>query len=314
MVCAQANRHRIHSRNPFVKPDGVLLSTPTFYHDLVLMSRFANLLGRKRESQKYHVLAAQVKQAFNKRFLNTATWKYGAGTEASSILALGCGIAPAQDRRAIDAQLAHTIGSISAGHAWVGAVGVQWLMRALSDYGQGRLAWGIAGQTGYPSWGYMLKHGATTIWELWDGNTANPAMNSQDHVMLVGDFVIWLYQYVAGIAPDPAEPGYRHIVMDPHPLAGLHFVNCSLRSPYGLIRSDWHLRGNSFVWQVRVPCNTTATLDVPAIAVRQVRINGRPVAEALGVKLLRMAGSRAVLRVESGAFEISSTVSKRYEN
>lgn len=305
------DRHRIHSRNPFVKPKGVLLSTPTFYHDLVLMSRFAKLLGRKRESQKYQTLASRVKQAFNKKFLNTATWKYGAGTEASSILALGCGIAPAQDRRAIDAQLAHTIRSIGAGHVWAGAVGVQWLMRALSDYGHARLAWRIAGQTSYPSWGYMLKHGATTIWELWDGNTANPAMNSQDHVMLVGDLVIWLYQDIAGIAPDPAEPGYRHILMDPHPLAGLRFVNCSLRSPYGLIQSDWRLRGNSFAWHVRVPCNATATLDVPAISAMQVRINGRPLSRSPGVEFLRQAGSLAVFRVESGSFNISSIVSKR---
>ena len=92
-------------------------------------------------------------------------------------------------------------------------------MRVLSDHGRADLAYTIASQKTYPSWGYMVQKGATTIWELWNGDTADPAMNSGNHVMLVGDLLIWLKEYVAGIKPDPDQPGFKHIIMRPKPRA-----------------------------------------------------------------------------------------------
>ena len=98
------------------------------------------------------------------------------------------------------------------------------------------LAYTIASQKDYPSWGYMISQGATTIWELWNGDTADPAMNSGNHVMLVGDFVIWLFEDLAGICPDMEKPGFKHIVMRPQPVGDLTFVKASHLSPYGLIQ------------------------------------------------------------------------------
>jgi len=82
-------------------------------------------------------------------------------------------------------------------------------MRTLTKYGRPDLALKIAENTTYPSWGYMIKEGATTIWELWNGNTADPGMNSRNHVMLLGDFVVWVYQDLAGIKANPEKPGYK---------------------------------------------------------------------------------------------------------
>ena len=93
----------------------------------------------------------------------------------------------------------------------------------LSDNGRPDLALRIATQKDYPGWGYMVGKGATTIWELWNGDTADPAMNSGNHVMLIGDLLPWMYEYLAGIRPDPAAPGYRRIVLKPVPLAGHRF-------------------------------------------------------------------------------------------
>jgi alpha-L-rhamnosidase len=93
----------------------------------------------------------------------------------------------------------------------------------LTDGGRADLSYGFATHTDYPSWGYMIAKGATTVWELWNGDTADPAMNSGNHVMLVGDLVIWLYETLAGIAPDPAQPGFKHIVMRPQPVGDLAF-------------------------------------------------------------------------------------------
>ena len=109
----------------------------------------------------------------------------------------------------------------------------------------------------------MVENGATTIWELWNGNTADPTMNSGNHVMLVGDFVIWLYEDLAGIKSDPEQPGFKHIIMKPTPVGDLTFVKATHQSPYGLISSDWHRDGKNFDWRIEIPANTTATVYVP---------------------------------------------------
>ena len=96
-----------------------------------------------------------------------------------------------------------------------GVVGIQHLLRGLTEYGKADLAYTIATNDTYPSWGYMAKNGATTIWELWNGNTADPAMNSGNHVMLLGDLVIWLYEKLAGIKNAPSSIGFKKILMQP---------------------------------------------------------------------------------------------------
>ena len=129
-------------------------------------------------------------------------------------------------------------------------------MRVLTAGGRADLAYTIATQKTYPSWGYMVEKGATTIWELWNGDTADPAMNSGNHVMLVGDLGIWLYENLAGIKSDPEQPGFKHIIMRPEPVGDLQFVKASHRSPYGLIASDWQKKDGVFRWNITVPANT----------------------------------------------------------
>ena len=139
------------------------------------------------------------------------------------------------------------------GHIGTGLIGGQWLMRVLTAGGRADLAYTIATQKTYPSWGYMVEKGATTIWELWNGDTADPAMNSGNHVMLVGDLGIWLYENLAGIKSDPEQPGFKHIIMRPEPVGDLQFVKASHRSPYGLIVSDWQKQDGGFRWNITVP-------------------------------------------------------------
>ena len=106
-------------------------------------------------------------------------------------------------------------------------------MRVLTANGRPDLAYTIATQKTYPSWGYMVEKGATTIWELWNGDTADPAMNSGNHVMLVGDLGIWLYENLAGIKPDPEQPGFKHIIMRPEPVGDLRSSRRRIARPTG---------------------------------------------------------------------------------
>ena len=144
-------------------------------------------------------------------------------------------------------------------------------MRGLTQHGAGDLAYTIATNRTYPSWGYMIDKGATTIWELWNGDTADPAMNSGNHVMLLGDLLPWCYEHLAGISPDPACPGFKRVVLKPDfSIRRLTRVAASHRSPYGTIRSEWWREGSAVRWAVSVPANTTAEVHLPDGTVRQI--------------------------------------------
>ena len=218
------------------------------------------------------------------------------------MLPLAFGMVPPSERKRVFDHLVQKITQETQGHVGTGLIGGQWLNRVLTEGGRADLSYGFATHTDYPSWGYMISKGATTVWELWNGDTADPAMNSGNHVMLVGDLVIWFYETLAGIAPDPAQPGFKHIVMRPQPVGDLTFVKAAHRSPYGMIRSEWTRKGGVFDWQVEVPANATATVYVPAKSADAVTEGGRPVRGQRGIKWLRMDNQTAVFAVESGTY------------
>ncbi len=149
------------------------------------------------------------------------------------------------------------------GHVSTGVLGIQQLMRGLTQYGNVDLAYKIATNDTYPSWGYMIKKGATTIWELWNGDTADPAMNSANHVMLLGDLVIWYYEDLAGIKNHPGSVAYKKLWMEPMFPEGLSHVKASYKSVYGEIKSEWTKEDGLFSWNITIPGNTSATVKLP---------------------------------------------------
>jgi alpha-L-rhamnosidase len=256
----------IHSKDPARKTDGTLLGTTYYYEILKLMARYARLVNKPADVAEYENLAQRVKTAFEEKFFKPAAGHYDNGTQTSSILPLAFGMTAQQHRKAVFASLIEKIEKESNGHVGTGLVGAQWLMRTLSDNGRADVAYQIANQKTYPGWGYMVEQGATTIWELWNGNTADPAMNSGNHVMQIGDLGIWFYEYLAGIRPDPQKPGFKHIIIRPYPVGDLTFVQASHKSMYGEIKSSWKRDGNRIQLDVTIPPNTTATVYVPTKA------------------------------------------------
>jgi alpha-L-rhamnosidase len=298
----------IHSNDPARKTDKAVLATAYFYHDALLMARYATLLGKAEDAQHFTTLAEKLKAVFNAKFFHADTGQYDNGSQTSCVLPLAFGLVPDGQRERVFNHLVNKIMTESKGHIGTGLVGGQWLMRVLTAGGRPDLAYTIATQKTYPSWGYMVEKGATTIWELWNGNTADPAMNSGNHVMLVGDLGIWLYENLAGIKSDPEQPGFKHIIMRPEPVGDLRFAKASHRSPYGLIVSDWQKQDGVFRWKVTIPANTTATLYVPATSTDSVTENGKPVVQGRGVKFLRLESGRAVFSVGSGNYSFESRI------
>ena len=249
-----------------------------------------------------------MKDAFNTTLYDEKAACYGNGSQTSQLLPLRFGITPEARRQESVDYLINHIETKTGGHIGTGLIGGQWLMRTLSDYGHIDMAWRFATQRDYPSWGYMIENGATTIWELWNGNTANPAMNSGNHVMLLGDVLTWMMAYLGGIQSDPARPGFEHILMAPYVVDGLSYAHASHESQYGLIKSDWKIEGEHFIWSVVVPPNTEATLSFPTEQAASVIEGGKPVAEADGVKALGVEGGKARYRVGSGSYTFGAAL------
>jgi alpha-L-rhamnosidase len=282
----------IHSRDPARQTDKALLATSYFYYDLRLMEKYAKCLGKTEDAERWAKLAQDFKTAFNDKFLDRDKGQYSNGTQTSCVLPLAFGMVPDDMKAKIFAHLVDKIENETHGHIGTGLIGGQYLNRVLSDNGRADLCYTIASQKDYPSWGYMVNQGATTIWELWNGNTADPTMNSGNHVMLIGDLVIWFYEYLAGIAPDSAQPGFKHIIIKPRTVGDLKFVKATHNSPYGLISSEWHRDGNRFDWQIEVPANTTATVYVPAAKIEAVKADG--------MNPVRFEDGRAAFEIGSG--------------
>ena len=288
----------IHSRDPARQTDKTLLATAYFYYDLCLMETYAWSLGKIDDARHWKRLAENFKTAFNDKFLSRAKGQYSNGTQTSCVLPLAFGLVPDDMKAKIFAHLVDKIENDTHGHIGTGLIGGQYLNRVLSDNGRPDLSYTIASQSDYPSWGYMVKHNATTIWELWNGDTADPGMNSGNHVMLIGDLVIWFYEYLAGIAPDTAQPGFKHIIMKPQPVGDLKFVKATHNSPFGLISSEWHRDGNKFDWRIQIPANTVATVYVPATSVDAVTAGDATPA--------RFENDRAVFELGSGSYHFTS--------
>jgi len=254
----------IHSKDSSRITDGALIATAYYYHFLELMSRWAGMLHRDDDHVTFAALAEKARSAFNRKF-RTPDAGYSNNTVTANLLPLSFGMASDSER--VFRQIVDKVVK-DGDHISTGVIGTQWLMRGLTRFGRPDLAWRIATNTTYPSWGYMAERGATTIWELWNGDSADPAMNSHNHVMLLGDLLTWLYEDLAGIAP--MEPGFRVIRMKPCFPEGLSSVEASYRSPYGLIVSRWKKEGGRLSWDITIPGNASAEVYLPGRPVEKI--------------------------------------------
>ena len=298
----------IHSQDPARQTAKPLLATSYHCHNLRLMARYATLLGKADDARQFARQADDVQAAFNHRFFKSGQDQYDNGSQTSFVLPLAFDLVPRDQRRQTFEHMVEKVVHGTHRHIGTGLVGGQWLMRVLSDNGRADLAYTLATQKDYPSWGYMVEHGATTFWELWNGDTADPAMNSGNHAMLIGDLYIWMNRYLAGIRPDAEQPGYKHFVLRPTPVGELTFAGAVRQSPYGTIASQWRRQGERFTWEIIVPANSTATVYVPTSDPKSVTEGGKPAEESVGVTLRPAQDGAAVLDVASGCYRFQSVL------
>ena len=262
----------IHSSDPTRITDATVLSTPFYCYLCGKMAKFAEVLGYTEDVNFFQQEITTATIAFNDKYFNRVTGVYANNTVTANILPLWFGMVPkGLEDKVLESIVDKTLNECG-GHVSTGVVGIQQLMCCLTEYGRGDLAFKIASNDTYPSWGYMYRNGATTIWELWNGNTADPAMNSGNHVMLLGDLILWEYEYLGGIRA--LEPGYSKIQLKPYPIEGLDFVNCAYNSASGRIESNWKREGSHFEWNFTIPANTTAEVCLPTANGYEVKTFG----------------------------------------
>ena len=280
----------IHSQDEARKTDGSLISTAYVIRVLQLLEQW------DCEANHWRILREQMIRDFNRHFLTVkeGTSKvpghplypdsvfYGNNTVTANLMALSFGIVPEQYRQEVTKNVVENIIIKNNAHVPCGVIGISWLLRGLSDNGFSDVAYMIATQKSYPSWGYMAENGATTIWELWNGDKASPKMNSGNHVMLLGDLITWCYQYLGGIrpatvpgatatVPGASAPGYKHFRLQPaFDIQDCSYANISYDSPYGTITSNWRKTLQHLEWDIQVPCNTTADVCLPDGTVKTV--------------------------------------------
>ena len=293
-----------------VKYPSQLISTTYFYHFLGMMQQFATLSGNEQDILEYKELAEKVKNNFDKNFYRPELSGYGENKLTDNILALYMDLVPENKKKTIAGTIEDIIVNENKGHLSTGMIGTKWIMRTLTDHNRTDIAYQLATNKTYPSWGYMIENGAKVIWELWNGNTASPRMNSYNHVMMLGDLIIWYYESLAGIKSSDQSPGFKQIIMKPEIINQLDYVNASYNSVHGLIKSNWEKKDNTFNWDISIPANTNAIVYFPSNIVNEPTENGLNINEIETVRFLRMEGNRKVYQVGSGDYSFHSEMKK----
>ncbi|GAB3417160.1 glycoside hydrolase family 78 protein [Niabella aquatica] len=293
----------IRSQDSTRTTKGELLATAYYYRLLEIMERFAVIAGNTNDTGVYGNLRKSIRTAFNKKFYHESAGGYDNGTVTANLLPLYFGIVEETNKQRVFESIMKKLEADNM-HISTGVIGTQWLMRGLTRCGRPDAALTLASNKTYPSWGYMIENGATTIWELWNGNTANPQMNSQNHIMLLGDLLIWMFESLGGIKA--AAPGFREIEMNPSFVEELDNVKASYRSVYGDIKSEWSQKSGKIKWSIEVPANTSAIISLPAGKAQTITENGKKASIAEGVTFLQYQNGIATFSVASGAYQFEN--------
>ncbi len=238
----------------YVAPSALNL-TGYYYQMTVIVSRVADLLGRREDIQPYRDRAEQIRKAFNDTWLDRPSGIYHTLSMTAQSAALYQGLAEKRDEQKVLEKLVKAV-ELYDFRINAGIHGTKHLFHVLADMGRMDVAYRLATQTRFPSYGWWKKQGANTLWEDWKGTY------SHNHIMF-GDISAWFYSNLAGIQPDIRQPGFKRIIIRPQPAGNLRWVRAEHLTPYGAVKVVWRIRKKQFVLEVTVPANTTARVTLP---------------------------------------------------
>jgi alpha-L-rhamnosidase len=281
---------------------------------VITFADIAQVLGKNGDAKHYRALADSIKHAFNRKFLNKKTNLYGTKKpyQTYQILALAFNMVPEAHHADVMHRLINDIAETHHNHLNTGILGTKYLFPVLMYSGHGDLLYNVVTQKTYPSYGYWIENGATTLWEKWSGKL------SHNHQMF-GSVDEYFYEYLAGIhtpTDGGTTAGYHEILIQPYIPDSLHHAEASLETISGKVQSKWTHQGNHLKIEVELPANTTGKISIPNLGLngvvitesgRKIWSNGKYVDSIKGISDGSHQGQYITFDVASGTyhFELS---------
>ena len=283
--------------------DKYLIAQSFYAHSTQLLLNAARVLGHTADVVAYTELLNRVKAAFLQEYV-TPSGRLVSSSQTAYVLALHFDMLPEALRQQAADRLAENVKSYGD-HLTTGFLGTPYLCEVLTRFGHQETAFRLLMQESYPSWLYPVKNGATTIWERWDGQKPDgsfqtPGMNSFNHYAYgaIGD---WMYRTIAGMDTEAGQPGYKKIRIAPHTGGGLTQAKATLKTPYGLLSSEWNTDSTGTHYQVEIPANTTATLLLPGEA-GAITEGGQPLEGSKGIEVSGVEQGKVQITLGSGKY------------
>ena len=315
----------------WLAPEGVtpvdLIATAYWAYDVDLMRQMAHAAGKSAEEKKYSELFQQIKSAFIAAYTHPDGFVGGvppppvfaSGTErklsdtpvetqTGYVLALHMNLLPDAARPLAAERLVKRL-EANQWRLGTGFLGTPYLLSALTDTGHADVAYRLLLNTEYPSWGYLVNHGATTMWERWNGDQMreDPSMNSYNHYAY-GAVADWIYRYAAGIDTVETDPGFHTIHLHPNFDARLGSLDFSYDSTYGTIASSWTVSGKNAVWKLTIPPNAKGELPRALAQKQMFRLAGKPLADNANIHASKNRDNQEVFELPSGTYEFEMAV------
>ena len=289
--------------------DKNLIAQAFYAYSTQLLINAARILKRGDDVQKYTQLLYNIKKAFQSEYV-TPNGRMISGTQTSYVLALNFDLLPENLRESAAKRLVNNIQDYDE-HITTGFLGTPYICHVLSRFERTDIAYDLLMKESYPSWLYPVKHGATTIWERWDGikpdgSFEDPGMNSFNHYAYgaIGD---WMYRVIAGINTDENSPGFHKIIISPHPGGKLTSAQAELETLYGKVKSAWSIDNGIFTLDVIVPPNTTAEIVLPSVT-DQITEGGLDINTVKEITGIQKTGNDEHLNIGSGTYHFVYTL------
>jgi alpha-L-rhamnosidase len=273
----------------------------TYYYAATaeIVARTAELLGKSEDRRRYAEIHDRARKAFLAKFLDEKNLRFHDGQCGADVFGLSLGGLPDEKKSAVAEAFTRRILEDKKGHLDTGFLGTTLLFDLLNELGRNDVSFTIMNQRTYPSFGFSIENGATTIWEAWNGG------GSRNHPAFGGG-VKWLYKNLAGLQLDPGSPGFEHAIVAPSPVGEVTRCYYRLKTMRGTFGVEWQKSENRFTLDILIPPNSTATVFVPAKRLDEVTESDRPIENAAGVKFLRLEAGRAVFEIQSGNYRFAS--------
>ena len=272
-----------------------------FCYNVSLLANIAGVLDKTDDAKHYQQLADQMKAQFAQRFRQKDSALYGSGNQSCQTFALYYDLGRPDDHLPATQALVQNIHDHDD-HLSTGMFTTGYMMDVLTRYGFTDVAYRVANQRTCPGWGYMIENDATTIWEHWAGSDNTFSLN---HPMF-GSVSEWFFASLAGIRPDPSQPGFKHILLAPTTVTDLDYVQASYNSIHGPIVSNWRRQDGNLLFDLSIPANTTATFQLPTENPDAVTEAGQPVAAYPEITLLRTENHLAAYLLPSGDYHFQT--------